>query len=81
MCASCAPEIVLLLKEGRNGRKRSSLSYVVALEINKLSQKSHCEPKCIHNLKPILYVGVQSQSYSWMCVGGKYIVLGFLRAC
>ncbi len=42
-----------------------------------MSQESRCEPKCIHNLKPILYVGVQSQRYSWMCVGGKYIVLLF----
>lgn len=46
-------------------------------EINKLSLESHYEPKSIHNLKPIMYVGVQFQSYSWMCVGGNFICTGF----
>lgn len=47
------------------------------MEINKLSLDSHYEPKSIYNLQPILYVGVQFQSYSWMCVGGNFIVLVF----
>lgn len=47
------------------------------MEINKLRLESHYEPKSIYNLKPILYVGVQFQSYSWMCVGVNFIVLVF----
>lgn len=52
------------------------------MEINKLSLESLYEPKSIHNLKPILYVGVQFESYSWMCVcGWEIYCTGFLRVC
>lgn len=57
----------------------------MVMEINKLGLESHYEPKVIHNLKPIQYVGAQLQSCCTLCgcgcVGGEFIVLVFLRVC